>query len=133
MGAVKNDHPARGGEGGLVHKAAHLRAWPTKISPRWPWPRTSMHSLLRPASTASAASPPSGKRKSAARQRRQSPRRSPPRRTKAHYWKPPCLQGGLNAFFKGFVAPDALQHHSFSKRSTLVTKMVAPPTVTCSG
>ena len=93
-----------------------------------------MHSLLRPASTASAAAPPSGKRKSAARQRAAKPAPLPSSAQSSTLLESrPCLQGGLNALFKGFVAPDAAEHHSFSKRSTLVTKMVAPPTVTCSG
>ena len=47
--------------------------------------------------------------------------------------QPPRAQGGPQAFLEFLVSGDLLQHQTFSNRSTLVTKMVAPPTVTCSG
>ena len=47
--------------------------------------------------------------------------------------KPPCCQGGFDSLYRRAVARHPVQHHSFSNRSTLVTKTVAPPTVTCRG
>ena len=134
MGPVKNDHPARGGEGGLVHKAADLAGLPHQyLAPL----------ALAPHLDALAAAPgqhrlgggaPFGKEEVGREAPGGKARPAALLGAKQHtIGKPPCLQGGLNAFFKGFVAPDASEHHSFSKRSTLVTKMVAPPTVTCSG
>ena len=132
--AVEDDHPSRGGEGRLIDEAAHLAGLAHQdLAPL----------ALAPHLDALAAAPgqhrlggvapfgeeeigreaPGGKARAAALLGAQ----------KHTIGKPPCLQGGLNAVFKGFVAPDAAEHHSFSKRSTLVTKMVAPPTVTCSG
>src|SRR5699024_4154910 len=54
--------------------------------------------------------------------------------------QPAGPQGGAQVLFQGVVAGQAGQHpgglfgtHSFSNRSTLVTKTVAPPTVTSMG
>ena len=49
--------------------------------------------------------------------------------------KPPGRKRGREAFLECFISEQGIQrsHYSFSKRSTLVTNTVAPPTVTSSG
>ena len=42
-------------------------------------------------------------------------------------------QRRLQMLLHGLIAGQAVQHHSFSNRSTLVTNTVAPPTVTSMG
>ena len=47
--------------------------------------------------------------------------------------QPPRREGGAEGCLERLIAAEPLEHQTFSNRSTLVTKMVAPPTVTSSG